>query len=97
MWCPLVEVVPGIFDKLDEMQGIQQTRMSVEQGKKMLFKQLYLSGLEGWSDKNQDSCIHALLAKYHDILSLEPREFGCTDLAKHEIRVIDDEPFKERF
>ena len=22
---------------------------------------------------------------------------GCTDLAKHEIRVVDDEPFKERF
>ena len=22
---------------------------------------------------------------------------GCTDLAKHEIRVVEDEPFKERF
>ena len=35
--------------------------------------------------------------KYHDIFSLEPGELGCTCLAKHEIRVVDDEPFKERF
>ena len=28
---------------------------------------------------------------------LEPGELDCIDLAKHEIRDIDDEPFKERF
>ena len=28
---------------------------------------------------------------------LEPGELGCTGLVKHEIRVVDDEPFKERF
>ena len=39
----------------------------------------------------------ALLAEYHDIFSLEPGELGCTNLAKHEIRVVDDEPFKEQF
>ena len=39
----------------------------------------------------------ALLAKDNDIFSLEPDELGCTDLAKHEIRVVDDEPFKEQF
>ena len=38
-----------------------------------------------------------LLAEYHDIFSLEPGELGCTNLAKHEIRVVDDEPFKEQF
>ena len=62
----------------------------------MLFQQLELSALEGWSDKNQ-AAARVLLAEYHSILSLEPRELGCTDLAKHKIRVIDDEPFKERF
>ena len=40
---------------------------------------------------------HTLLAKYHDIFSLEPGDLGCTDVAKHEIRVVDDEPFKEWF
>ena len=49
---PQVEVVPETLEKLDEMQGIQQTRMSVEQRREMLFQQLDLSGLEGWSEKN---------------------------------------------
>ena len=62
----------------------------------MLFQQLELSGLEEWSDKNQ-ATTRVLLAEYHDIFSLEPGELGCTDLAKHKIRVIDDEPLKERF
>ena len=62
----------------------------------MLFQQLELSGLEGWFDKTQ-AATPVLLGEYHDILSLEPGELGCTGLAKHEIRVTDDEPFKEMF
>ena len=50
---PWVEVVLGTLEKLDDIQGIQQTRMSVEWRKEMIFQQLELSGLEGWSDKNQ--------------------------------------------
>ena len=62
----------------------------------MFLQQLDLSGLEGWSGANGTSP-HVLLTKYHDIFSLEPGELGCTSLAEHEIRVVDDEPFKERF
>ena len=61
----------------------------------MVFQQLELSGLERCSDKNQ-AATKVLLAEYHDIF-LEPGELGCTHLAKHEIRVTEDEPFKERF
>ena len=86
---PQVEVALGTLEKLYEIQGIQQTRMSVEWRKEMLFQQLELSGLEGWSDKNQ-AATRVLLAEYHDIFSLEPGELGCTDLVKHEIRVIDE-------
>ena len=70
--------------------------MSVEWRKEALFQQLDLSGLEGWSVKHKaTACV--LLAKYHDIFSLEPGVLGCTDLAKHKIRVIHEKPFKERF
>ena len=93
---PLVEVAPGMLEKLDEMQGIQETRMSAEQRKEMLLQQLDLSGLEGWSDQMQ-AAVHALLTENHTIFSLEPGELGCTDLVKHEIRVVNDKPFKERF
>ena len=70
--------------------------MIIEQRKKLLFQQLDLSGLDKWSDRNQ-AAAQALLAEYHDIFSLEPGELGCMDLTKHDIRVIDDESFKERF
>ena len=49
---PQVEVVPRTLEKLDEMQGTQQTRMLAEQRREVLFWQLDLSGMEGWSDKN---------------------------------------------
>ena len=93
---PPIEVTPGTLEKLDEMQGIQHAGMSVEHRKEMLLQQLDLSGLEGWSRANCASA-HALLTEYHDIFSLEPGELDCPSLAKHEIRVVDDKPFKERF
>ena len=78
------------------MQSIQQTRMSVEWRREVLILQLDLSGLEGWSYKNQ-AAGSALLAEYHNLFSLEPGELGCTDLVRHKIRVVDEKPFKERF
>ena len=78
------------------MLGVQETQMSIEQRKEMLLQQLDLSGLEGCSGANCIS-VHVLLTEYHNILSLEPGELGCTSLAKHDIWVVDDEPFKERF
>ena len=93
---PQVDIVSGTLKKLDKIQVIQQTRMSVEWRKEMLFQQLELSGLEGWSDKNQ-AAAQVLLVEYHDIFSLEPGELGCTDLVKHEITVFYDVSLKERF
>ena len=70
--------------------------MSIKCRKETLLQQLDLLGLEGWSGANCTST-HALLTEYHNIFSLEPEELGCTGLPKHEIRVVDDEAFKERF
>ena len=70
--------------------------MSIEHRKEMLLQQLDLSGLEGWFGTNHTSA-HALLTEYHDIFLLESGELACTGLAKHDIRIVDDDPFKERF
>ena len=78
---PPVELAPITLEKLDEVQGIQQTKMSVERRKEVLFQPLDLSGLEEWSEEHQ-AAGHTLLAEYHDIFSLEPRELVCTNLAK---------------
>ena len=40
---------------------------------------------------------HWLLAKYHDVFSLDPAELGCTHSTEHIIKVTDDTPFKEQF
>ena len=91
-----VEVAPRTLEKLDAMQCIQQNRMLAERRRELIFQQLDLSGLEGWSHENQVAT-HTLLAEYHDIFSLEHGELGCKDLAKHKITVVDAKPFKERF
>ena len=93
---PPMKVMTGTLEKLDEMQGIWQTRVSIECRKEKLLQQLDLSGLEGWSAVTCTSG-HTLLTEYHDIILLEPGELCCMGLAKHEIRVVDDEPFKEGF
>ena len=93
---PQVEVVPRTVEKLDQTQGIQQTKMLVEWRGELLFWQLDLSGLKGWSKGNQVAAC-TLSAEYHDIFSSEPGELGCTNLAKHKSRVIDDEPSKQQF
>ena len=93
---PPVELAPGTLEELDEVQGIQWTKMLVERRREVFLQQLDLSHLEGWSKANQTAA-YTLLAEYHDIFSLEPGELGCINLAKHNIRVVDNKPFKEHF
>ena len=50
---PPLEETPSTLEKLDEIQGIQWTKMMVEQRQKLLFQELDLSGLNKWSDRNQ--------------------------------------------
>ena len=61
-----------------------------------LFDELDLSGLDLWAPKLVDKACQ-LLAKYHDIFSLDPVELGCTHSTEHTIKVTDDTPFKEHF
>ena len=38
-----------------------------------------------------------MLMEYHDIFSLDMNEIGCTDAAERIIKLLDEEPFKEKF
>ena len=38
-----------------------------------------------------------LVLAYHDVFALESNELGCTSAIEHEIRIENDEPFKEWF
>ena len=70
-----------------------KTTLSVEECKEKLMATLDLLGLDKWPEgKAKHAC--ELLMEYHDIFSLD-NELGCASQVKHNIKVTDDEPFKE--
>ena len=62
------ETIPNTLEILDEIQGIQQNKMTVGQRKKLFFQQLDLSDLDKWSDQNQ-AAAQTLLAEDNNIFS----------------------------
>ena len=72
----------------------QMPKLTMKERQEKLFEELDLSGLESWPPDLAASN-QSLLAKYHNIFSLEPSKLGCTHSTKHVIKVTDDTPFKE--
>ena len=70
--------------------------LTVRQRHGNLFDELDLSGLDSWTLELVDAECQ-LLAKYHDMFSLDPAELGCTHSMEHIIKVTDHTPFKEWF
>ena len=95
-WIPEPPVQTCVREALGEAHGLQAPRLTVKQRQEKLFEELDLSGLESWLPELADST-QSLLAKYHDIFSLEPSELGCTHPPKHVIKVTNDTLFKELF
>ena len=74
----------------DESHDPHTPRLTVRQRHGKLFDELDLRGLDSWT-------AHPLLAKYHNLFSLDPAKLGCTHSMEHMIKVTDDTPFKEQF
>ena len=91
---------PPKGEKLEEKAGESHNSstlaLRVRQRHGKLFNELDLSSLDSWTPELADAA-HQLLAKYHDVFSLDPAELGCTHSTEHIIKVTDDTPFKERF
>ena len=73
-----------------------EPKLTLKQRQEKLFEELDVSGLESWPPELVAST-QSLLAKYHDVFSLELSELGCTHSTEHVIKVINDIPFKEQF
>ena len=84
-----------MLESLEVLKNLKPS-LSVEECKKKLMATLDLSGLDQWSEEKVEHA-HELLLEYHDIFSLDDNELGCTSQVKHNIKVTDDEPFKEQF
>ena len=70
--------------------------LSVAVRQEKLLEKLNLDRLANWSPENAVAAGELVLA-YHDVFALESNELGCTSAIKHEIRIKNDEPFKEWF
>ena len=80
----------------DEPHDSHIPRLTVRQRHGKLFNELDLSSLDLWTPELVDAA-HQLLAKYHDVFSLDPAELGCTHSTEHITKVTDNTPFKEWF
>ena len=100
---PVARVVAALpVPKPPESEGLQEgdgkspdsstPRLTVRQRHGKLFDELDLSGLDSWTPELADAACW-LLAKYHDMFSLDPAELGCTHSTEHTIKVTDDTPF----
>ena len=72
-----------------------QPKLTKEQ-KYKIFSKLDLTGYDDWT---QDQCdmMDAAIERYHHIFAVEDLELGCTNLVKHEIKLTNYVPFKERY
>ena len=91
---PPAELSPEMEAALGKESRLEPLSVAVRQEK--LLEKLNLDGLAHWSPENALAVIELVLA-YHDVFTLESNELGCTSAIEHEIRIENDEPFKERF
>ena len=85
-----------LLEGADESSDSHTPRLTARQRHGKLFNELDLSSLGSWTPKLADAT-HWLLAKYHNVFSLDPMELGCTHSVEHTIKVTDGTPFKEQF
>ena len=86
----------GLHEGIDKPADLHTPKLTVRQRHGKLFDELDLSSLDSWILELADAACW-LLAKYHDEISLDPAELGCTHSTEHIINVTDDTPFKEWF
>ena len=99
---PEAQCLPDLRKKLgDEGEDKPDpTKLSMQQRQELLLAALEKDGgldrLKDWLPELAKQS-KAMLLEFHHVFSLEPNEIGCTDATKHVIKLMKDEPFKERF
>ena len=83
-----------LLEGVDESHNPHIPRLTIRQSHGKLFDEFDLSSLDSWAPELANAA-HWLLAKYHNVFSLDPVESGCTHSMEHTIKVMDDTPFKE--
>ena len=64
-----------LLEGADDPQDPHASRLTIRQRHGKLFDELDLSGLDSWTPELADAACQ-LLAKYHNVFSLDPAELG---------------------
>ena len=86
----------GLQEGIGKPADSHTPKLTVRQRHGKLFDELDLSSLDSWILELADAACQ-LVAKYHDVFSLDPAELGCTHSTEHIMKVTDDTHFKEQF
>ena len=99
---PEAQCSPDLLKKLGDegKDKPEPTKLSTQQRQELLLATLEKDGgldrLKDWPPELAKKA-KALLLEFHHVFSLDLNEIGCTNATKHVIKLIKDEPFKERF
>ena len=78
-----------------ENPKLEKPALTPERGDR-LFSRLDLLGMEDWPDDIQHEAVE-LFKEYHHLFTLSDLELGCTSNIKHEIKLNNEVPFKDRY
>ena len=91
---------PELAKDLDETLPKEAPKLTIKERQKLLMELLRQDGgLEQLKEWPLELALKFewMLMEHHHIFLLDKNEIGCTDTAEHIIKLMDDEPFKERF
>ena len=83
-------------DKLEFVKNMNSLPKLTKERRDKLFSKLDLTGYDEWTPE-QCKATDEVIEKYHHIFAVENLELGHTDLVKHEIKLTNYVPFKERY
>ena len=69
---------------------------STDKGGAWVLDQLNLEGLDQWTDDQQKAAKELLVASA-DVFSKDDLDLGKCNILKHDIKITDPQPFKERY
>ena len=99
---PEAQCLSDLLKKLDDKDPDRPEllKLSTQQRQDLLLATLQKDGrldrLKEWPPELARKAV-ALLLEFHHVFPLEPNEIRCTDATEHVIKLMKDEPFKERF
>ena len=90
------KTVQDVEEQKDEHFGNLKLGLLSPEKEKLLFEKINLSGIKDWEPEDQTQ-VRELFKEYGQLFALDDLDLGHTSVVKHEIKLNDYTPFKERY